>query len=263
LNTIFTLPPLVSATVIIGGTIVLSIVTYLVARVVLHPRSSAESKDLAGSVIFRVSALHGLILALVFAQELVNLNQVRETTSKEAALIGDAFFDLKRYDEQGTTDARQHLAAYVAEVVANEWETLAREHALSGAAWQHWERAYQAVLDLEPTTDRQTHLRAIMLSAIRDVSGLRRARENAAASGANPLFMTAALVGVVLTAISYFTFPPSTVNLLLLVIFGAYTGLIIFFIVAFANPYLAPGAVEPIGLERLFAGEMSGMVPER
>jgi hypothetical protein len=57
-----------SGLLIIGGTILISIATYAVARVLLISRSASETKDLAGSVIFRVSALHGLILALVFAQ---------------------------------------------------------------------------------------------------------------------------------------------------------------------------------------------------
>jgi hypothetical protein len=132
----------------------------------------------------------------------------------------------------------------------------ARHKVLSGDAWRHWEAVYHAILDLEPQTQRQEDMWRIMLTDIREISSLRRARENAAATGANPLFVTAALIGVILTAVSYFTFPPSTVNILMQSIFGAYTGLVIFFIVAFANPYLEPGAVEPVGLQRIFEGEL-------
>lgn len=256
MDAILSLPTFMSGLLIIGGTILISIATYAVARVLLISRSASETKDLAGSVIFRVSALHGLILALVFAQELINLTHVKETTSREGALIGDVFFDLKRYDDAATIDARRDLAAYTAAVLGNEWETLARHKSLSGEAWGHWEAVYHAILDLEPQTLRQEDLRRIMLTHIREISSLRRARENAAATGANPLFVTAALIGVILTAISYFTFPPSKVNILLLSIFGAYTGLVIFFIVAFANPYLEPGAVEPVGLQKIFEGEL-------
>lgn len=259
---ILALPSFVSALLVIGGTIAISIATYAVARWLLNPRAAPETKDLAGSVIFRVSALHGLILALVFAQELINLTQVRETASKEAALIGDVFFDLKRYDVDATLAIRKGLADYTAAVLDQEWESLARTKMLSGEAWGRWDAVYSAILDLEPRSRRQEDLRRIMLTDIRELSGLRRARENAAASGANTLFVTAALVGVVLTAVSYFTFPPSKVNILLLSIFSAYTGLVIFFIVAFANPYLEPGAIEPVGLERIFDGELGQLYRE-
>jgi hypothetical protein len=245
-----------SATLIVGGTILISIASYATARALLISRAVPETKDLAGSVIFRVSALHGLILALVFAQELINQREVRVTTSREAGLVGDVFFDLKRYDGAATVDARRHLAAYTAAVLEVEWQTLAQYKSLSSEAWGHWENVYQAILDLQPVTARQEDLRRIMLTDIREISGLRRARETAAEAGASSLFMAAALVGVILTAISYFTFPPSKVNVLLLSIFGAYTGLVIFFIVAFANPYHSPGAVEATGLKRIFSGEM-------
>jgi hypothetical protein len=255
-DTILSLSTAVSGPLVIGGTILISIATYAIARMLLISRAASETKDLAGSVIFRVSALHGLILALVFAQELVNLAHVRATVEREGALIGDVFFDLKRYDGVATIGARKELAAYTAVVLGSEWEILAEHKALSSEAWGHWEAVYGAILDLEPQTLRQEDLRRIMLTQIREISGLRRARENAAATGANPLFVTAALIGVILTAVSYFTYPPNTVNILLLSIFGAYTGLVIYFIIAFANPYREPGAVEPVGLERIFAGEL-------
>jgi hypothetical protein len=259
LDAILSLPAFVSALLVIGGTILICIAAYAAARALLLKSAVPETKDLAGSVIFRVSALHGLILALVFAQELINHSQVRNTAAREAALVGDVFFDLTRYDAAGTEAIRRDLAAYTEIVLGEEWDTLARHETLSGAAWGQWEKVYHAILDLDPTTLRQQDLRRIMLTSIREMSGLRRARENAAATGANALFVTAALVGVILTAISYFTFPPSRVNLLLLSIFGAYTGLVVFFIVAFANPYREPGAVEPVSLQRVLEAELAGL----
>ena len=161
MNALLSLPTFLSAAVVIGGTICISIATYFGARRVLSSRAQPETKELAGSVIFRVSALHGLILALVFAQELVNLTQVRVTTSKEAALIGDVFFDLKRYGAPETVDIRTQLASYTATVLEEEWDTLARKKALSGEAWGRWESVYHAILDLEPQTRRQEDLRRI------------------------------------------------------------------------------------------------------
>lgn len=239
----------------VGGSIGLAIGAYAIGRAFLPSRADKESKDLANSVIIRVSALHSLILALVFAQELINYNEVRVTVAAEAALIGDVFYDLKRYDEKATRPIRRDVAEYVVQVMTNEWPRLAEGKGLHGGAWALWERIYQRILDLKPEAGRQTDLKRIMLADIRQVSGLRLKRLNASLSGLNPWFVSAAIVGILLTAISYFNFAPNAVSIVLISIFGAFTGLIMFFIFIFANPYSAPGAIEPRPFDRLTVGE--------
>jgi len=249
-------PMLVIGLLTVGGVILVALMTYFLSRALLGGRADEESRDLAGSVIFRVAALHGLILALVFAEELVNVNQIKDATSREAALMADVFYDLKRFDDDGTRAIRTDVAHYVAAVVNDEWNSLAHRRNLSDEAWRRWVAVYEAILDLETATPRQELLHENLTAAIREVSGLRRLRENAVSEPVNPLFMTAALAGVIITAMSYFTFTPTLVHLLLLSSFAAYSGLVIFFIIAFSNPYLEPGAISPVGFERLFSGEV-------
>ncbi|WP_217703101.1 hypothetical protein [Celeribacter sp. HF31] len=249
-------PPILSALIVVLCVVALCLGAYGMTRRVLGRGADAERRELAGSVIFRVSALHGLVLALVFAQEVVNLRDVSTVSSREAALVGDVFYDLKRYDAAQTLPIRESLALYTRHVLETEWGLLADENQLHDQAWAEWEATYEAILDLTPETLRQESLRAMMLDGIRDVSMLRLEREEAARAGVNPLFLTAAIVGVILTAAAYFTFEPSRLNLLLLTIFSSYTGLIIFFIIAFANPYHAPGKAAPVSFELLYQGEV-------
>ncbi len=250
------LPPVLAAIIIVASIVILSLSSYGITRKFLGHGADSERRELAGSVIFRVSALHGLVLALVFAQEVVNLRDVTTVSSREAAVVGDVFYDLKRYDEAETLPIRENLARYTRHVLETEWNALADENMLHDPAWAEWEAAYQAILDLEPDTLRQESLRTMMLGGIRDVSMLRLEREEASRAGVNPLFLTAAIVGVVLTAAAYFTFEPTRLNLLLLTIFSSYTGLIIFFIIAFANPYHAPGKAAPVSFELLYQGDV-------
>lgn len=256
---VFPLQSILSGGVIIGGTILLALATYFAARALLIARAEGEARELAGSVIFRVSALHGLILALVFADELVTLNSLKHTVSHEAAIVADVFYDLKRYDEGGTLQIRTAIAEYIGIVVEEEWERLATRGELSDEAWARWVFAYESILSLEPASVRQDTLKPIIVNYIREVSELRRARLAAATSSANPFFLAAAIVGVLLTAMSFFTYAPGAVNLLLLSVFGAYTGLVIFFVLVFANPYLEPGAIEPIGFRNLLEGEIRAL----
>ncbi|WP_224404605.1 DUF4239 domain-containing protein [Afifella sp. IM 167] len=253
---ILSLPPFLAGAVIILGTIAIAFATYFAARAVMASRGVDDSRDLAGSVVIRVSALHGLILALVFAQELANFDQIGETISREAAVIGDVYYDLKRFDVEETRSARVDLAAYTSIVLREELPGLADGENLSGEAWERWEKVYDAILALEPDGVRQETLKPLLVKYVREISSLRLMREDAAGEGVNSLFMLAAIVGVALTAMAYCAFPPTAPNLLLLSIFGAYTGLIVFFVIAFAYPYSEPGEIRPASLERLFAGEI-------
>ena len=253
-------PPILSALVFVVAVVVLALASYAAMRALAGHYDYDERKDLAGSVIFRVSALHGLILALVFAQEIANLIEADRTAAREAVVVADTFFDLERYDPEETRALRQALADYTARVVAVEWDTLARDRALDLGAWDDWEAAYHGALDLEPATRRQEYLHALILDNIREISGLRMTRETDARRGTQPLFLVAALVGIVLTAASYFTYEPHRLSLGLMAIFAAYTGLVVYVIVTFANPFHAPGMVQPVGFERLLEGEIGEMV---
>lgn len=248
------LPGGLLAIVIVAASCILALLPYVIARRFLSTSTDSQTKDLAGSVIFRVGALHSLILALVFAQELVNFNEARHTMTREAALVGDVFYDLRRYDESGTTPIQADLLEYTNVVLNREWTSLAETSRLDEQAWSEWDAAYNKVLDLEPKNARQEALKGIMLDRVRELSDLRIDRENTAFGGANELFLYAAIAGIVLISIGYFPFSPTAVNLTLLSIFGIYTGLVIYFIAAFANPYSSAGYLEPVRLERLYEG---------
>ena len=89
-------------TVILGvvfvlATIALVLAIYGLSRWLLLRFVDEDSVALAGSVIFRVSALHGLILALVFAQELNQYGELRLTLTEEASRVADIWNDVDRY----------------------------------------------------------------------------------------------------------------------------------------------------------------------
>ena len=250
MNALLSLPVLVSAFLFILLIVAISLISFYAMRWAFGDSKDQETRDLAGSVLFRIASLHGLVLALVFAQELENVRAVDLTTAHEASMLGDVFYDLERYDADLTTPIRISLARYARAVVEEEWQMLADSRQLSPAAWAEWEAAYEALLSLSPETDRQERLLNIMLDDIRGLSELREERENAALAQTSTLFIVAALAGILMISAAYFTWAPTRINLALIGGFSAYTGLIIYFVVAFSNPYLAPGNSEPNGFER-------------
>lgn len=143
------LPPVLGALVAIGVTIVLALVPYALLRALFLRAGETLTNDLANSIVVRVSALHALILALVFAQELVNLRDINTAASREAVMVNDIFFDLARYGAPAeTTPIREQVALYAHLVLTEEWDGLAETGHLLPAAWQAWQTAYGGILEL-------------------------------------------------------------------------------------------------------------------
>lgn len=233
------------------GTVALTLAAYFLMRLIMGGEAEGHEKELASSVIFRISALHGLILALVFAQEMVEYQQLKYEMATEAGAIADIYYDAARYGEGFKAPIQQAISAYVSQVIDGEWQSLADKGRLSNEAWAFWDKAYQHALNLVPADKRQESLRSQMLERLHDVSQSRTKRESNVADSIDSIFWFAALSGVIFIALAYYAYPPRRRNLLLLCLFGAYTGIILFLIYAFSNPYQPPAALAPGPLERV------------
>ncbi|MEM6620671.1 MAG: hypothetical protein AAF674_00455 [Pseudomonadota bacterium] len=237
----------------IAGTVAVALSCYAISRRIAGDPEDQRTRDLAGSVLFRVAALHGLILALVFAEELADHHALHGSLVQEASAVADIYYDIERYGAPQAIQevVRGALSDYVRIVLTEEWPLLATDSRLSQAAWDARERAYLAILDLAPSNRRQEDLRAHMLDNVQKIAALRVARDVSARHHINPLFWLAAVVGLVFVTIPYFVFPPNWRNLVLLSVYGGFSGLIMFIIFAMADPFAKPAQVQPTALERL------------
>ncbi len=240
------------------GTIALALSSYFAMRSIFGTTFSPETESLAGSVIFRVSALHGLILALVFAQEILNYNVVRNDLVDEATAIADIYNDISRYGAETQQEIQAALSSYAKIVVGEEWQRLAEKDRLSDEGWHQREIVYQGLLDLIPTTDRERSLRDHMIDRIQLIAELRQERENSALVRMSGLFWFAAVSGIVLVTLPYFIFAPTRMHLVLLSVYGGFSGIVMFIIYAFSDPFAPPGALAPVAFERLLETEIGG-----
>jgi len=237
----------------ISGTIGLSLAVYFLARLVARHPQPDKHPEMANAMVTRIGALHGLILALVFAQEMANYQRLEVQMTNEASAIADVYNDAGRYDAQALAQVRMGMLDYVGYVVDDEWASLGRGDGLDDAAWTAWEDTYSAVLDLEPATSRQASLRDHMLGQLHAIASARDLRELNGTGSLIGLFWFAAISGVVLIAIGYYSHRPERHNLALMSLFSAYTGVILFLIYAFSNPYSPPGFLDPDPLIELRA----------
>lgn len=235
----------------ISGTVALSLGAYLLARRLTGGRTSDRHKEMAGAMVARIGALHGLILALVFAQEMTAYQRLETQTAAEASAVADVYNDAARYDRVALKPLQEHMTEYLRLVVDSEWAALGAGRGLDNGAWAAWNRAYETVLNLQPTNAREASLRDHMLSSLHGISTARDMRQGEADTSMASLFWFAALSGVVLIAIGYYIYPPERQNLVLMTLFSAYTGVILFLIFGFSNPYSPPAALTPAPLEKL------------
>ncbi|MBY8974378.1 DUF4239 domain-containing protein [Rhodobacteraceae bacterium NNCM2] len=227
------------------ATIGLILAIYFATRRLLDAQPEQITSDLAGSVLFRISALHGLVLALVFASEIAEYHLLSIESASEVSAVADVYNDIARYGTDHAPMVQASLRRYLEVVVGDEWPGLHDTRGLHRAAWQEWNKVYLTVLDLTPANDRQTSLREHMLTQIHKIAEVRDLRKHHALTNMSGLFWFAAVAGVILVAAAYYTFPPTRDNLVLISIFGGYTGIILFTIFALSSPFGEPGALSP------------------
>jgi hypothetical protein len=256
------LSSLLSGFGVVLATIGVVLASYFVARRLLHPGQEGDrTLEVAGNVAVRVATLHSLILGLVYAQELDDYKGVRATLVDEAIAISDVFNDAGRYGGAITLPVQQGLARYVAIVVDEEWERLAHRDGLSPRAWEEWNAVYARVLDLAPATERERYLSGHMREKTATIARYRQLREASSAGRFSGLFWGPAIIGLIIISAAFYVYRPTKTHLVLLSFFGAYSGVILFFIFAFSNPYANPGKLPPRPFERLLNGDVGKVLP--
>lgn len=231
--------------------------SYFLARKLLSTGNEGDrTHDAASTVAVRIAALHGLILALVYAQELDDYKGVRSVLTEEAISISDIFNDIRRYGGPDVTPVQVGLAQYVTTVVSKEWDSLGKHEGLLAQAWIEWQSVYELLLNLEPSTERERFLAERMRERITSVARDRQLREATAGGGFSGLFWGPALIGLCLVAVPFYVFRPTRTHIVLLSIFGIYSGVILFFIFAFSNPFHQPGRLEPKAFNQLLKGDL-------
>ncbi len=241
---IFSLSDWLIAILFVAGTLALAFCPYLLGRAFFQPRSTERTFDLAGSVMFRIGALHALILALMFSHVTETFLVVVKAVNDEAIATADVHHGLKQYDEETTDQIRRDLASYVEIVISEEWPLLIQGE-MSSDAWAQWQKVFNAVLDLAPADRQQEYLQASVLTRLEDIARFRNNRLIESTAFVPPTFWVVAVIGFVLICLPYFVFEPSPTNMMLLLIFAIYNGVVLYAIYASGSPFDGPVQVNP------------------
>jgi len=93
-------------------TVTLSLGSYMLARRFAGAGPYDRHKEMAGAMVTRIAAMHGLIIALVFAQEMSSYQRLETQTAAEASAIADVFNDAARYDAALLGPLQQDMREY-------------------------------------------------------------------------------------------------------------------------------------------------------
>ncbi|QRM27787.1 DUF4239 domain-containing protein [Microvirga sp. VF16] len=255
MTAILQLPAWLGAILAMLLAIAASAIPFVVLRRLLSEELPTRTRDVAETVAVRIGTIHGLILALVFAEAQSTHTNLQQEVSKELTTIEHIALELNQWDGPEKDALRGQLAAYVTAALQNEWQASA---SLRGS--REARRAYttldHAILNLKAETPQQQSLRTRMIMNMDTLQDHRKARLSLAHRGLPSLFWWMALTGFAIIVGFFLVFPANLVHIAILSVYGAYTGLALYFILALSHPYAGPAAIDTVPYEMVLEDEL-------
>ena len=255
------LPSWLDAVLFAAAASIAAIALYFALRRALIRHAAVDTQAISGPSIQRMGTLYALVLAFVFAQEYLDYNEINAITTREAGAIASVYNGLRKYDFERTREIRRAVAKYVETVIVEEWHLLSKLR-LSPNAWKHYREVEIKLLHLAPQGLFQSDLRAQMIQDWDIVSRSRIARVSFAVYGVPAFLMGVCIAGFFFAVAPYFAFAPKAANLFLVSLHAFFNGLIIYLILAVANPFSPPARIEPAAFEMLMHRDMANVASE-
>jgi hypothetical protein len=255
MTTILQLPAWFGAIIAMLIAIAVSVLPFGIVRRHLADDLPTKARDVAETVAIRVGTVHGLILALVFAEAQSAHTNLQQEVSKEISTIEHIALELDQWNGPEEDTLRTQLAAYVRAVLQKEWQASNRPQGSREAS-----RAYNdldvGILNLKAETPQQESLRGRMIMNMDNLQDHRKARLALLHRGIPGLFWWMALAGFVITVGFFLVFPATALHIAVLSVYGAYTGLTLYFILALSHPYAGPAAIDTSPYEMVLEEEL-------
>jgi hypothetical protein len=227
------------------------LVVYRLVRAAMGGPASPDTKELAGSVGFRIAGLHGLIMALVFAQVALVYRNLESDLVQEAQVVGTIFADARRHGGEGTADIMNAAKSYVSIVLSKEWVEQAGGKEPSDEGQKQIDTIFELTLALSASNSVEETLRDGLIAEARRLNGLRAERKGFNQGNNSGPFWFAAISGLAILAACLAPYNPTRRNLALIFGFALYSGIILTLVHSYQNPFVPPGELLPTSFERL------------
>ena len=238
--------PVMGVLAFVFAAVISALICYGITRALMRSHIDEDSELLAGKIITRLGALHALILALMFAQEMADYRDVSRVVSKEASAINDVFYSLREYDKENrksTVVISDMVVNYVKTAMEADRAALAESHISSQTVINYY-RINRHLRDLQPKNNDQEDLRAKMLADWDTVSEFHARLRTIADNEAPRFFWVVILTGFLLVVVPFYIYSPSIANLAMLSTYSAFNGLVMYVIFSIANPFTGALAID-------------------
>jgi hypothetical protein len=238
--------PVLGVLAFVFAAVISTLICYGITRTFMKSHIDEDSKLLSGNIITRLGALHALILALMFAQEMADYRDISRVVSKEASAIIDVFHSLREYDKedrQSTVVISDMVVNYVKTVMEADRAALAESH-ISSQTWINYYTIDRQLRNLQPKNNNQEDLLAGMLKDWDTVSEFHVRLRTIAEYETPHFFWVVILSGFLLVVVPFYVYSPSIANLAMLSTYSAFNGLVMYVIFSIANPFTGALAID-------------------
>ncbi|HAZ42017.1 MAG TPA: hypothetical protein DCY52_07070 [Methylococcaceae bacterium] len=197
----------------------------------------AEMNEMTGAVFSGVGVLYGLLLGLVAVATWENFDAVDEIVSKEAASVASLYRDISALRPPAKTMMQNHLRHYLEVVINEEWPDQKKGlvHVGGGQVLTdlHLELArYKTIAGTDESLYRET------LTAFNRLAEARRVRLAEVSTGIPGVFWMVIIGGSLLNMPLMYLFHTTrrSTHITVTLIYGTFTGLMIFLTASVDNP---------------------------
>ena len=235
IQTILNLPLIIALILFVLFAIMLGFAAYFSTRSIIHTPVPAEVKSTADS-IFRISGtLLGLLLSLTFADVRQELLKIRDSVELEAGQLVDIYHDLMHHESLKANELQNKVIKYVRLVIEEEEEWTMRGNSVA-KSWALFEELKKELLTLSSETSSQKSLQSSLLGRIDKIAKSRNVRLFRAKAD-TPIFLYFAIAGFMLTMALLCVHPPNLSSILLMSLYSAFIGIVLFFIQDLSHPF--------------------------
>ena len=166
------LPDLGILAVVLSLTIVISLMTPRLGRIVFRAETTPERDEVAFDAFKAIMAMAGVVLAFSLAQADANLRAIETTVGREGSALSAVDRILLRMDKPAFVQARSLVAAYGETLLRDEWPMLSRDER-SERADLAYDALSKTVRAITPDNPRQQAMYNELLKNLDDLAEYR------------------------------------------------------------------------------------------
>lgn len=241
---IFSVPTPVGALISMVFFAAISVGIYFLIHPLWARNPSEDTKRLADTVSTRIGVIHAVVIGMMFSNITSEYTGMIGALESEASALIRLYNALERREDASLEPPMDELMKYIHFVVDEQWPAL-RERTVAPsdkeiAGRGILDRVWLGVQHIEPASSRQELVRVLD-----EVEEFRNRRLFDTVGTILPLFWYTAIIGYLLTLVGLTLSPPVLSRCVIVALYGAVVGVVLYGILVMTQPYSLAAGVRP------------------